>query len=197
MRGLTHAIRVAKHAMEIIEQNISIVAIPNISAVIAGVFFALDPVLAVVINNGSAIIAELNGLRPLLGPGISPNLSLSLDAEALAAETARLAAQAAAQLASQSALPTDIQLNGHKTKSATPKQPSSSLSLSQAKLAQRLGLTARNLSRERSKPEFSEWSRGLDPEGIAWIYDPSSKSFQTIEPDLKLPIPPIPQPRKT
>jgi len=198
LRGLTHAIRVAKHAMEIIEQNISIVAIPNISAVIAGVFFALDPVLAVVINNGSAIIAELNGLRPLLGPGVSPNFSLSLDAETLAAEAARLSTPAATQLAIQ----TDLPLNGQKTKPAqaksskptAPKQPS----LSQAKLAQRLGLTSRNLSRERSKPEFSEWSRGLDPEGLAWSYDANAKLFkslakpllESIDLDLRLPPPP-------
>lgn len=186
LRGLTHAIRVAKHAMEIIEQNISLVAIPNISAVIAGVFFALDPVLAVVINNGSAILAELNGLRPLLGPGVSPNLSLSLNAETLAAETARLSAQVVPQLASQTNLP----LNGHKTKPAlarsskpiTPKQQqhSSSPSLSQAKLAQRLGLTSGNLARERLKPEFSEWSRELDPEGLAWSYDANAKLFKSF-----------------
>ncbi len=79
LRGLTHAIKIAKQAMEIIWQNTAIVAVPNLSAVIAGVLFALDPVLAIIINNGSAILAELNGLRPLLGPGGITPLSSSVD----------------------------------------------------------------------------------------------------------------------
>ena len=67
LHTLLQAVQIAKQAMGIIEQNIALVAVPNVSAVIAGVFFALDPLLAILINNGSAILAELNGLRPLLG----------------------------------------------------------------------------------------------------------------------------------
>ncbi|MDG2990624.1 heavy metal translocating P-type ATPase [Candidatus Synechococcus calcipolaris G9] len=69
LRGLTLAIRIAKQAMEIVWQNTAIVALPNVGALLSGIFFALDPILAVVINNGTAILAELNGLRPLVGPG--------------------------------------------------------------------------------------------------------------------------------
>lgn len=68
LRGLIMAIKVAKQAMEIIYQNTMIVAVPNLSALVGGIFWALDPILAVVINNGTAILAELNGLRPLAGP---------------------------------------------------------------------------------------------------------------------------------
>lgn len=65
LRGLTHAIHIARQAIEIVYQNVAIVAVPNISVVIAGIFFGLHPVAAVIINNCAAIIAELNGLRPL------------------------------------------------------------------------------------------------------------------------------------
>jgi len=68
LRGLIQAIRIARQSMDIIWQNTAIVAVPNVSALISGIVFALDPVLAVLINNGTAILAELNGLRPLLGP---------------------------------------------------------------------------------------------------------------------------------
>lgn len=68
LRGLLLAIQVAKHAMKIVWENAALVVVPNIGAVIAGVFLAIDPILAIMINNGSAILAELNGLRPLLGP---------------------------------------------------------------------------------------------------------------------------------
>lgn len=42
LRGLIHAIKIAKQAMEIIWQNTAIVAVPNVGALIAGVVFALD-----------------------------------------------------------------------------------------------------------------------------------------------------------
>jgi len=77
LRGLTHAIHIAKQAIEIIWQNTVIVAVPNLAALISGIVFALDPVLAVVINNGTALLAELNGLRPLLGTGVQAPMTLS------------------------------------------------------------------------------------------------------------------------
>lgn len=86
LRGLTLAIRIAKQAMEIVWQNTAIVAIPNIGALVSGVFFALDPILAVVINNGTAILAELNGLRPLVGPGGSLPLPPVKDTQEFLAE---------------------------------------------------------------------------------------------------------------
>ncbi len=66
LRSLLLAVKVARQAMDIIWQNTAIVAVPNLGAMLGGVLFALDPVLAIIINNGTAILAELNGLRPLL-----------------------------------------------------------------------------------------------------------------------------------
>ena len=71
--SLIMAIRIAKQTMDVVWQNTAIVAVPNLGAMILGVVFVLDPVLAVAINNGSAILAELNGLRPLLGPDNVPD----------------------------------------------------------------------------------------------------------------------------
>lgn len=66
LEDLTYTIDIAKQAMEIVYQNTAIVAVPNVSVVLAGVLFALDPILAVIISNGSALIAEFNSFRPLL-----------------------------------------------------------------------------------------------------------------------------------
>lgn len=63
LRQLIQAINIAKQAMDLIYQNIALVAVPNISVVIAGVFFGLNPLAAVLINNCAALIAELNGSR--------------------------------------------------------------------------------------------------------------------------------------
>lgn len=93
LRGLLLAIQVARHTMEVIWQNTAIVAIPNVGALLSGIFFALDPILAVVINNGTAILAELNGLRPLLGPGDATTVEHHWNTAELEAETERLQMQ--------------------------------------------------------------------------------------------------------
>ncbi|MGV0027517.1 heavy metal translocating P-type ATPase [Phormidesmis priestleyi] len=72
LRGVTHAIAIAKRAMDIVYQNTAIVAVPNISVVLAGIVFALDPILGVIISNGSMLLAELNSFRPLFDPGQDP-----------------------------------------------------------------------------------------------------------------------------
>ncbi len=65
LRSLTHAIDIAKQAMEIAYTNAAIAVIPNIGVVLAGIVFALDPILEVIISNAAAIIAELYSFRPL------------------------------------------------------------------------------------------------------------------------------------
>lgn len=90
LRGLIMAVKCARQAMDIIWQNTAIVAVPNLGALLFGIFFALDPLLAVIINNGTAIAAELNGLRPLIGPGEDIKLGHHLSAAEVAAEDQRL-----------------------------------------------------------------------------------------------------------
>lgn len=69
LRDLITAIEIAQHAMGIIEQNQAIVVAPNIAGIAYGMLAILNPVAGVVINNGSALVAALNSLRPLSGPG--------------------------------------------------------------------------------------------------------------------------------
>jgi heavy metal translocating P-type ATPase len=77
LRGIPDAIAIAKQAMDIVYQNTALIAIPNIGIVLAGVLFAFDPVLGVIISNGSALVAELNSFRPLFEDGfLSPNTKL-------------------------------------------------------------------------------------------------------------------------
>ncbi|MBW4553511.1 MAG: heavy metal translocating P-type ATPase [Aphanocapsa sp. GSE-SYN-MK-11-07L] len=72
LQGILQAMEIAKRAMEIVYQNTAIVAVPNIGVVLASIVFALDPILGVIISNGSMIAAELNGFRPLFEPGEMP-----------------------------------------------------------------------------------------------------------------------------
>ncbi|MFN6561106.1 MAG: heavy metal translocating P-type ATPase [Nostoc sp. ChiSLP01] len=68
LHGLLEAIAIARKAKQIIHQNTSIVALPNIAAMFVAVFFGLNPLAATVVNNGSTVVAGVNGLRPILKP---------------------------------------------------------------------------------------------------------------------------------
>jgi Cu2+-exporting ATPase len=72
--GLLEAIEIARKAKQIIHQNTGIVAIPNLAAMAIAVVFGLNPLAATVVNNGSTVVAGVNGLRPILKH--SPNKAL-------------------------------------------------------------------------------------------------------------------------
>lgn len=48
-------------------------------------------------------------------------------------------------------------------------------------LAKRLGVTPAALGKRKNSPEFADWSRSKDPEGIAWQYVQEETIFQAIE----------------
>jgi hypothetical protein len=54
-------------------------------------------------------------------------------------------------------------------------------SLIQSELAKRLNVYSSTVYKRRDDPEFPEWSRSKDPDGIAWRYSPKTKEFFPIE----------------
>ena len=66
--SLLQAIAIARHTKQLIQQNTNIIVIPNLAAMAIAVLFGLNPLAATVINNGSTIIAGVNGLRPMFKP---------------------------------------------------------------------------------------------------------------------------------
>jgi len=64
--GLLEAIAIARQAKQLIRQNTGLVAVPNLGALIIAVLFGLNPLAATVVNNGSTVVAGVNGLRPIL-----------------------------------------------------------------------------------------------------------------------------------
>lgn len=161
LRGLILGIKVARQAMDIIWQNTALIAVPNLGAMLGGVLFALDPVLAIIINNGSAILAELNGLRPLLSSNrILPSLEHSLPLQKMVEQ----------------------KLGAGTPNGLTPERGNQSLQtpLNQRDLAKRLGVTIQTVSRRRSAPKFDRWSQSKDPEGIAWYHNADSQLFYPL-----------------
>ena len=84
LRDLLLALEIARHAMGIVEQNRSLVVVPNVAAIAYGALAVLSPVAGAVINNGAALVAALNSLRPLEGPGAaaSPHRGAAMSATA-------------------------------------------------------------------------------------------------------------------
>ncbi|NEU72894.1 cadmium-translocating P-type ATPase [Hassallia byssoidea VB512170] len=66
LHGLLEAIAIARQAKQLIRQNTGLVAIPNLAAIAIAVLFGLNPLAATVVNNGSTVVAGVNGLRPIL-----------------------------------------------------------------------------------------------------------------------------------
>ena len=66
------AIDISREAVALIKQNWRIIAVPNSVALAVAAMGLLGPIGATILSNGSAIIATLNGLRPLLGSPTPP-----------------------------------------------------------------------------------------------------------------------------
>jgi hypothetical protein len=57
--------------------------------------------------------------------------------------------------------------------------------LLQAELAKRFDVHSSTVYKRRDEPDFAEWSRSKDPEGIAWQYLPDTKQFSPLETELQ------------
>lgn len=76
LRGVTNAIAIAKRAMEIIYENTATIVIPNLFMQIGGgMLLGVNPVYNVIVNNGTAFVAEFfNGSRPIFETNFLPPL---------------------------------------------------------------------------------------------------------------------------
>ncbi len=54
-------------------------------------------------------------------------------------------------------------------------------SLIQSELAKRLNVYSSTVYKRRNDPEFPEWCRSKDPDGIAWTYSEKTKEFFPVE----------------
>lgn len=54
-------------------------------------------------------------------------------------------------------------------------------SLIQSELAKRLNVYSSTVYKRRNDPEFPEWSRSRDPDGIAWTFSEKTKEFFPLE----------------
>lgn len=59
--------------------------------------------------------------------------------------------------------------------------PGNSPGVNLTQLARRLGVSKSVISNRKNRADFEEWSKGKDPEGVAWRYHPGSQKFYPVE----------------
>ncbi len=74
LRDLLEAIAIAKQTKQLINQNTLMVVAPNLAALGLATTVGLNPLIATIVHNGTAIIAGLNSLRPLAQHQLEANL---------------------------------------------------------------------------------------------------------------------------
>jgi Cu2+-exporting ATPase len=75
LHDLVTAIQLSQQAMVLVRQNIGLVAVPNSLGMALATLGGLGPLPAAILNNGSTLVAAMNGLRPLLSspvPSLHP-----------------------------------------------------------------------------------------------------------------------------
>ncbi|ACK68682.1 Cation transport ATPase-like protein [Gloeothece citriformis PCC 7424] len=63
LESLAYTLNLARHTLATAYESLAIAIIPNLMAVSIGVIFGLNPIIAVMINGGSAILAEFKSLQ--------------------------------------------------------------------------------------------------------------------------------------
>jgi Cu2+-exporting ATPase len=204
LRGLPEAIAIARQAMQLIHQNTGLVAVPNLTAMLFAVTTGIPPITATLVNNGSTIVAGLNGLRPLLTRDEDLNLLAdSLEESREARVEASVVAVAelpetevvdeqppAVEESSKPLSGNDVELPVALIESL-PETSAQTISesfevtsktdvpevLSNHALAKRLKVSVTTINCNKSKANFATWSSSHDPDGIAWRYLKKSKEF--------------------
>ncbi len=142
----------ARETFALVKQNIGIVGVPNLSALLLGTFLPVSPIAAVVLNNGSALVAAANAMRVLgfkgkqLAPAAPPAPTTTATAPPAKTEEPAVVEQ-------------------------HPK------AMSLAALSKRLGVAHQSITARRKRGDFGSWIQSLDPAGYVWSYCDRSNSY--------------------
>ena len=140
----------ARHTFGLVKQNIGIVGVPNLSALVIGTFLPVSPIAAVFLNNGSCLVAAGNAIR-----------ALGFRAKHLPSAQAT---------ASQEVVDVGLSESGHE----------SDQTLDLSALAKRVGVSYQKISARRRRSDFSAWISEHDPDGHAWHYCSDRNTFSVV-----------------
>ena len=140
----------ARHTFGLVKQNIGIVGVPNLSALVIGTFLPVSPIAAVFLNNGSCLVAAGNAIR-----------ALGFKAKSLPS------AQASS---SQEVVDVGVSESGQESEQT----------LDLSALAKRVGVSYQKISARRRRSDFSTWISEHDPDGHAWHYCSDRNAFSVV-----------------
>jgi cation transport ATPase len=168
----------ARQTFALVKQNIGIVGVPNLSALVLGTFLPVSPIAAVFLNNGSCLVAAANAMRVLgFRPrklAEAPPLDDAADTEATDADNATVASAPSVDASSG-----DSAASVHAEAAVNTKAPvNAEVVVSPADLAKRLGVTRQTITSRKGRHDFSSWASELDPDGVAWLYCKKSKGYR-------------------
>ncbi|WP_296443640.1 heavy metal translocating P-type ATPase [Vulcanococcus sp.] len=142
----------ARETFGLVKQNIGIVGVPNLSALVIGTFLPVSPIAAVLLNNGSCLVAAANAMRVLGFKG----------------------KQLAPATASESAPAPRMPVTAAPAAPVQDDQEAISLSA----LSKRLGVAHQSITARRKRGDFGHWIQSLDPAGYAWSYCDRSNTYR-------------------
>ncbi len=179
--GLLVAQDLSRRTFELVKQNIGIVGVPNLSALVVGTFLPISPILAVLLNNGSSLVAAANAMRVLgfrakeLPPASQPTKTTATVDQPTAGQPAN---RPGAATPGPQAPGGGCASNGN----GAPGNPSSAaaLEVSLVQLSSRLSLSHQTITARRRRPDFCQWVRSQDPEGHGWSYCSQTKLFRSV-----------------
>ena len=157
----------ARHTFALVKQNIGIVGVPNLSALVIGTFLPVSPIAAVFLNNGSCLVAAANAIRALgfQSKELPTRSSVSTEASPSAESDTTV------DVPAESLVNQVVPLN----------QPrGSSLPLKLTELSERVGVSYQKISARRRRDDFSSWIAEHDPDGFQWTYCKDSNLYNVM-----------------
>ena len=154
----------ARHTFALVKQNIGIVGVPNLSALLIGTFLPVNPIAAVFLNNGSCLVAAGNAIRAL---GFKAKPLPEIEASSTTVDVKPVLSDTAA-----------AQATTEETTDENASLPITHLDL--AALSRRVGLSYQKISARRRRNDFADWISTHDPEGHGWEYSGDLNSFSMV-----------------
>ena len=194
--GLLVAQDLSRRTFELVKQNIGIVGVPNLSALVVGTFLPISPILAVMLNNGSSLVAAANAMRVL---GFRAK-ELPAASDVAATPAAEQPIPSTDQPSQQATAPNPIEVlqvpqaqrvqQFREPAVETGAEPQSTrqdgeratdgLEVSLTELSSRLSLNHQAITARRRRTDFSHWVRSHDPEGHGWRYCSQTKMYRSV-----------------
>jgi cation transport ATPase len=168
--GLIVAQDLARRTFALVRQNIGIVGVPNLSALVIGTFLPISPIAAVLLNNGSCLVAAANAMRSL---GFKPSELLPAGEASPKTKPSKGEDIAPDKKDSKAELP-------RQTADQASCSPSHPLELNSTDLARRLRSNYQTIIARRRSGGLEHWTRERDPDGLAWIFISSNNTYRPL-----------------